>query len=101
MCEWMVTADELYEFNSYTLCHEMGLCDLIRVSTIDVMKYILSNSRGYDIHHFLVWLSLHRHVFFRQFMFFLSDISSELVNTIFMLYSTQEKQTVCDYGFWI
>jgi hypothetical protein len=56
MCEWMVATNELYDSNSYTLSHEMGLCDTIRISTIDVMKYILSSSRGYDLQHFLVWV---------------------------------------------
>ncbi|CAM0876421.1 unnamed protein product [Alopecurus aequalis] len=42
--EWMVRKKELFLFGTYTLYHEMGLCDSVRTSTFGVMKHILSNS---------------------------------------------------------
>jgi hypothetical protein len=59
MCDWMRKENELYDFNSYNLSHENGLCDLIRMATVDVMKHMLSSSRWYDIHHFHAGFSLH------------------------------------------
>lgn len=84
MCEWMRNVNQLYVFQGYSEIHKMGQCDEIRIPTFRLFENILSNITGYEIHHFLVGLSL-CHNFFRQFMFFNGHKQSEVINTIIVL----------------
>ncbi|KAM0892696.1 hypothetical protein ACQ4PT_025582 [Festuca glaucescens] len=45
MCDWMGKENRLNELHSYSLFHEMGLCDMIRMAAMYVIKHILSSSR--------------------------------------------------------
>ncbi|KAM0888379.1 hypothetical protein ACQ4PT_028387 [Festuca glaucescens] len=46
MCEWMREADELYVYSSYHPFHKVGNRRCIRISTLEVIEYVLEKFPG-------------------------------------------------------